>query len=159
MTSLLPDQCHFVYAPRQLVMMLQCNVFSHWLGSCREWSLPICTDLSSSVLSPQEYIQTWWTFQYNLQRIQVMEHIKKISVFFRPQWVNPSMWPYEDIASLWPLDTMFLISWSDIYPGIRVAGKNGLMSHILYLHVVIAFIKALLQSSMHLHFSTMQCWL
>ena len=87
--GLLPDQCHFVYAPRQWVMMLQCNVFSHWLGSCREWSLPICTDLWSSVLSPKEYIQIWRTFQSNLQRIQVMEHIKLFLFFFRPQWVNP----------------------------------------------------------------------
>ena len=30
---------HFVYAPRQWETTLQCNVVSHWLGACTEWSL------------------------------------------------------------------------------------------------------------------------
>ena len=30
---------HFVYAPRQLDMTLQCNIISHWLGTCTKWSL------------------------------------------------------------------------------------------------------------------------
>ena len=30
---------HFVYAPSQWETTLQCNVVSHWLGTCTEWSL------------------------------------------------------------------------------------------------------------------------
>ena len=29
---------HFVYAPSQWEMMLQCNIVSHWLGACTKWS-------------------------------------------------------------------------------------------------------------------------
>ena len=30
---------HFVYAPSHWEMTLQCNVISHWLSACTEWSL------------------------------------------------------------------------------------------------------------------------
>ena len=30
---------HFVYAHSQWEMMLQCNIISHWLGTCTKWSL------------------------------------------------------------------------------------------------------------------------
>ena len=30
---------HFVYAPSKWENTLQCNVVSHWLGACTEWSL------------------------------------------------------------------------------------------------------------------------
>ena len=37
-----PEFCcrdHFVYAPSQWQIMLQCNVISHWLGAYTEWTL------------------------------------------------------------------------------------------------------------------------
>ena len=37
---------HFVYAPSQWEATLQCNVVSHWLGACTEWSLGIKTRLN-----------------------------------------------------------------------------------------------------------------
>ena len=30
---------HFVYVHSQWEMMLQCNIISHWLGTCTKWSL------------------------------------------------------------------------------------------------------------------------
>ena len=32
---------HFVYAPSQWEMTLQYNIISHWLDTCREWSLTL----------------------------------------------------------------------------------------------------------------------
>ena len=40
---------HFMYAPNQWEMMLQCNVVSHWLGVCKKWSLGM--DMLSPVLT------------------------------------------------------------------------------------------------------------
>ena len=42
---------HFVYVPSQWKMVLQCNIISHWLGPCSEWSMLLWNHRRHSLIS------------------------------------------------------------------------------------------------------------
>ena len=46
---------HFVYAPTQWEVTLQCNIVSHWLGAYTEWSLFQWPGRSREICAPFQY--------------------------------------------------------------------------------------------------------
>ena len=52
---------HFVYAPSQWETTLQCNVVSHWLSACTEWSL----QLSSRFVVSCGGLTSWSSHPYS----------------------------------------------------------------------------------------------
>ena len=88
---------HFVYVPSQWEATLQCNVVSHWLGTCTKWSL--CVEHYTDSHHVQSYT-------INPQQLKAYELWTPSRVWCRD--VN-TLAPGNPLT-LWPLDNVIGIS-------------------------------------------------
>ena len=76
---------HFVCAPSQWEMMLQCNVISHWLDTCTKWSLKsLCWIFILHLLSLHSL--TWQLLPWRRQSQISQMYIRRLVTVFSCIW-------------------------------------------------------------------------